>query len=73
MPIKVADDLVLYDVEALSELLKVGPKTIRQLFRDGKLKGRKVARKWYATEAELRAFFSQTEPAARQEASGSGH
>ena len=73
MSIKVGEDLVLYDVEALSELLRVGPKTIRQLFRSGKLRGRKLARKWYITEDDLKAYFRQTETAGRQEAGSSGH
>lgn len=67
MPIKVSEDLVLYDVEALSQLLKIGPKTIRQLFKDGKLKGRKVARKWYITEEELKSYFRQEAPASGQQ------
>lgn len=72
MSIKVSEDLILYDVEALSQLLKVQPKTIRQLFREGKLKGRKLARKWYTTEAELKAYFSQSDPADKDEDSDSG-
>jgi len=63
MSIKVTEDLVLYDVDALSELLKVQPRTIRQLFKDGKLRGRKLARKWYTTQDDLEAYFRQTETA----------
>ena len=67
MPKKVSDDLVLYDVDELSKLLDVQATTIRKLFKDGKLKGRKVARKWYTTEQELRAYFSQSEPQEQKE------
>ena len=73
MSIKVSEDLVLYDVDALSELLKVQRRTIRQLFKDGKLRGRKLARKWYTTQDDLKAYFRQTETAARQEPPASGH
>jgi len=72
MSIKVSEDLVLYDVEALSELLKVQPKTIRLLFKEGKLRGRKLARKWYTTEADLKAYFSQADPVSKQETPASG-
>lgn len=67
MPVKIGEDLVLYDVEELASLFGVQEKTVRQLFRDGKLKGRKLARRWYTTEEELRDYFSQPEPE-RQEA-----
>jgi len=64
MPKKLSDSLILYDVEELSRVLDIQEKTIRQLLRDGKLKGRKMARKWYVTEQELKAYFlGQEEPA----------
>lgn len=28
----------------------------------GKLKGRKMAKKWYTTETDLKAYFSQEDP-----------
>ena len=54
-------DMVLYDVEALSKLLNVQERTIRAYLRTGKLKGRKMARKWYVTEESLKAYFQQPE------------
>ena len=36
-------------------------KTIRALFAEGKLKGRKLARRWYTTAEELRDYFSRSE------------
>lgn len=62
MPIKVSDDLVLYDVEELSQLLKIQAKSIRSLLKTGKLRGRKMAKRWYTTEADLKAYFLQQEP-----------
>lgn len=56
-------DLKLYDVEELAELLDVQPKTIRAYLQEGKLKGRKIARKWYIPEQSLKEYFSQPEPA----------
>jgi len=61
MPVKIGEDLVLYDVEELASLFGVQEKTVRQLFRDGKLQGRKLARRWYTTEEHLRAYFDQQE------------
>jgi len=61
MPIKVSEDLVLYDVEELAKLFGMTEKSIRLLFREGKLQGRKMARKWYTTEAELKAYFARPE------------
>lgn len=54
--------LELYDVEELARLLNVQEKTIRAYLREGRLKGRKMARKWYITEESLREYFSQAEP-----------
>ena len=61
MAVKKIGDLVLYDVEDLSKLLDIQEKTIRQILRDGKLKGRKLARKWYVTEESLREYFQKAE------------
>ena len=60
-------DMVLYDVEALEELLGIQARTIRAYLRDGKLKGRKMAKKWYVTEEALQEYFSQEEPELEQE------
>lgn len=69
MPIQVGD-LKLYDVEELSEMLHVQERTIRKLLREGTIKARKLARKWYVTEDTLTDYFKQTEQEAikREEA-----
>lgn len=56
-------DIKLYTVEELASVLDVQPKTIRAYLSEGKLKGRKIARKWYIPEESLREYFSQPEPA----------
>jgi len=63
MPIKVSDELVLYDVEELAKLFGLSEKSVRLLFKDGRLAGRKLGRKWYTTEGELQRYFSQPQPA----------
>jgi excisionase family DNA binding protein len=60
MPVKIGD-LTLYTVEELSELFDVQAKTIRRMLRDGEIKGRKLARRWYTTEEELKDYFLQPE------------
>lgn len=59
MPVKISEELVLYDVEELARLFHVQPRAIRNLFKKGTIKGKKIARKWYTTEAELRAYFQE--------------
>lgn len=59
---KTIGDMVLYDVEELAKLLDVQERTIRAYLKDGKLKGRKMARRWYVTEESLKAYFEQPEP-----------
>jgi len=66
MPIQ-AGDLKLYEVKELSQLLAIQERTVRKLFRDGTLKGRKLAKKWYITEESLKDYFSQVEPDSQSE------
>jgi excisionase family DNA binding protein len=58
-------DMELYDVEELSKLLDVQERTIRAYLREGKLQGRKMARKWYVTADSLKAYFHQSEEGAK--------
>ena len=59
-------DLKLYDVPELAELLDVQERTIRAYLREGKIKGKKMARKWMVTEEALRDYFEEPEPEAVQ-------
>ena len=65
MPIQVGD-LKLYDVEELSEMLRIQERTVRKLLREGTLKARKLARKWYVTEDTLTDYFKQTEQESKE-------
>lgn len=65
MPVKLGD-LELYDVDELSRMLGIQARTLRKLLHDGKLKGRKLAKKWYVSSESLRAYFQ--EPEAPEEA-----
>jgi len=53
--------LELFTVEELSRLLNIQERTIRKLLKAGKLKGRKLARRWYVSEDHLRDYFNQQE------------
>ena len=54
-------DLKLYSVEELSEILDIQETTIRRYLRDGRLKGRKLARRWYVSEESLADYFREPE------------
>ena len=54
-------DMKLYDVEELSEMLDVGLPTIRRYLREGKLKGKKLAKRWYVSEENLKDYFQPEE------------
>lgn len=51
-------DLTLFDVMELSKKFAVNPVTVRGYMRSGRLKGRKIGRKWYLTEQALREYFN---------------
>lgn len=61
MPVQIGN-LTLYTVEELSELLNIQERSIRKFLREGQIKGRKLANRWYVTEEALRAYFEQPDP-----------
>jgi excisionase family DNA binding protein len=61
MPIQMGD-LKLYPVEELSTLLNIQEATVRKILREGRIPGRKLAKRWYVSEDSLRAYFRQPEP-----------
>lgn len=56
---KQVGDLKLFSVPDLSEIMGVSEKTIQIYLKEGKLKGRKFALRWYVTEEDMKAYFSQ--------------
>ena len=52
-------NLVLFDVRELSKKFDMSPVTVRILFRRGKLKGRKIGKRWYISEDALRDYFKE--------------
>lgn len=53
--------LTLYSIEDLREILGVQAVTLRRYLREGKIKARKVAGRWYVSEDALREFFLEEE------------
>ena len=54
-------DMKLYDVEEVAEMLDVGEPTIRRYLRQGKLRGKKLAKRWYVSEENLKDYFQPEE------------
>jgi excisionase family DNA binding protein len=61
MPIQMGD-LKLYPVEELATLLNIQESTVRKILREGRIPGRKLAKRWYVSEDSLQAYFRQPEP-----------
>lgn len=58
--LKIAD-MTLYDAAELAKLLGIHDQTARILLRNGTLKGKKLGKKWYMREEDLRAYFQGKE------------
>jgi hypothetical protein len=56
MPKKIGT-LTLYSVDDLHEKLGISKLTLRNYFKEGKLKGRKLGVSWYITEEALKEYF----------------
>ena len=54
-------DMKLYAVEELAEMLDVGLPTIRRYLREGRLKGKKLAKRWYVSEEAIKDYFQPEE------------
>lgn len=60
MPIQLGS-LTVYATEELARLLGVNDRTIQDYLRDGKLKGRKIGKRWHVSDDNLREFFNEGE------------
>lgn len=66
MSVKIGE-LELYTVDELSELMGIQERTIREYLKAGKIRGRKLAKRWYVTEEALREYFEAEEPLPEEE------
>ena len=55
---KKIEDIKLYDLSQVSELLKVTQRTLYNYIKAGKLKAAKIGGVWKVTEDNLRAFMT---------------
>ncbi len=60
MPLQVKN-VILYNVKDLADVLGIAEGTVRKYFREGKIKGRKLARSWYVTEENLKQYLRETD------------
>ena len=65
MSVKIGE-LELYTVDELSTL-GIQERTIREYLKAGKIRGRKLAKRWYVTEEALREYFEAEEPEPEEE------
>jgi excisionase family DNA binding protein len=56
MPVQFGN-LTLFGVEEIAKKFSLNPVTVRRLFKTGKLRGRKIGKRWYLTEEALREYF----------------
>jgi excisionase family DNA binding protein len=59
--------VTLFTVEELAERLDVQERTIREYLREGRLRGRKLAGRWYVTDEAIADYFRQGESSAAEE------
>ncbi len=57
MPIQV-EDITIYNVKEISEIIGITQVTIREYIRQGKLRAKKIAGEWRITGDALRDFLS---------------
>lgn len=58
MPVKV-EDMTIYTVKEVSDILGITQITIREYIKQGKLKAKKIAGVWRITGESLRDFLSE--------------
>lgn len=51
------ENIKLYNIKELSNLLQTTPQTIRKYLNEGRLKGNKIGGKWLVTEEDLKEFL----------------
>ena len=56
MPTKI-EDVTLYSVPDLSQILNVTTVSVRNYIKQGHLKGQKVMGRWFVSEEEVREFL----------------
>ena len=58
MPIQIGDKSY-YTVEDIHDKTGIHKRTIRELLKVGRLRGKKQGKRWYVPEKNLQAFFDE--------------
>ena len=53
----IQNETLIYNLEALSEKLNIGIRTLREYIKRGDLKAKKIGKAYYVTEPNLMAFL----------------
>ena len=56
----IIDGLILYDIKQASKLLQLCTKTMRLLLKTGKIKGKKIGKKWLVSADAIKEYFNET-------------
>jgi len=65
-------ELELFDVQELADILGLQVLTVRRMLKGGKLRGRKLAKRWYVTSDSLKEYFTLSEAEAQAAALDEG-
>jgi len=57
-----ADRKDVYSPDEFAELLGVPPTTVRRWLREGRIRGRKIGRRWFVPHSELEKTINPPEP-----------
>lgn len=58
----VAADKEVYSPDEFADRLKVPPTTVRRWLREGRIKGRKIGRRWFVPHSEIEKTINPPEP-----------
>ena len=70
--VKKFGDLELYDVKELVGIIGIKVHTVRRMLKAGKIRGRKLAKRWYVTSEALKEYFALSEAEAQAAALDEG-
>ncbi len=56
--VTIIDNLKFYSTDEVAEILKLNKNTVCIFLREGKLKGIKVARKWFISEDSIKKLLN---------------
>jgi len=62
MPKKILG-ITMYDIKEVADILGVTTRTIQTYLKDERIQAQKIARKWYFSEDNIKAFIKGYDPA----------